>query len=708
MAIRKNDLASDAPDALVVEGRVALQEFKPDEGELPLRAFAFDSAGRLVGSGDVDAKGSYRFPVSLKKPADVEVIVGPAVEADIVRQANPPSNRFTERDWKRSEVGGYRLTPELEIARPIWWPWRPIRVCVRGRVRKNEAGQAPCPVPFTKVEVYDVDREGCLWPYLRPRIPDLLDKPVFRLPELLKPGPIPEPDPIGPIAGFAGRIDRVALNPQPLPPGGAVGFDPQPDPPRIAVGLNPQPEPPSPGAAVGFNPQPDPPFPASLRRIGELSSLPERIAARLDSLTITSRIPPWLIWPRCFYSKAIVCNTTTDCDGRFTCCFWWWPWHVRNGRLRFDARPDIVIKLTQVIGGSSRVIYLDPYTSTRWDSWGAYIDLLLDDEDIVCGSGCTPNPDGPVAFFVRVGNDEVYKINQASGLFDETPFGGAYSNMAYGSSLNLHAVFGDALSAGAPQYYYRLSISGPTTGGGFKDIKAKLSDTRVNKATLFSENFDLGPFTVGTTDNLYKVRDTANYHWYNQDWVGTWYTSWSGDLETFVPDEGQYTVRLEVFDSAGVKQTSATVDYRDGTVAPPAILPSMVDSCDLIVHVDNKAPTVSLSFPAVVNPCGVVPITSTPFNFTAHVNQENGRLHSWGLGYVKGLNIASGTLDSDSSNSGLAVPVNQLVSSAPMTAGLTGTCAFALTIGAWSHIRNGYGLIYHVSQPYALAVEKCS
>ena len=41
-----------------------------------------------------------------------------------------------------------------------------------------------------------------------------------------------------------------------------------------------------------------------------------------------------------------------------------------------------------------------------------------------------------------------------------------------------------------------------------------------------------------------------------------------------------------------------------------------------------------------------------------------------------------------------------------MTAGLTGTCAFALTIGAWSHIRNGYGLII-TSQPYALAVENC-
>jgi hypothetical protein len=133
----------------------------------------------------------------------------------------------------------------------------------------------------------------------------------------------------------------------------------------------------------------------------------------------------------------------------------------------------------------------------------------------------------------------------------------------------------------------------------------------------------------------------------------------------------------------------------------------MVDACYLVMQIDNKAPTVELAFPAVVNDCGVVPITSTPFNFTAKVNQENGRLNEWGLSFVKGLGIASGSLASASSDTGLAVPVNQLVSSAPMTAGLTGTCAFALTIGAWAHIRNGYGRIYHTSRSYALAVDAC-
>ena len=164
----------------------------------------------------------------------------------------------------------------------------------------------------------------------------------------------------------------------------------------------------------------------------------------------------------------------------------------------------------------------------------------------------------------------------------------------------------------------------------------------------------------------------------------------------------------KVFDNAGVKLTSATVDYRDGTVIPPALLPPMVDACYLVMQIDNKPATVELAFPSVVNSCGVVPITSTPFNITAKVNQENGRLNQWGLTYVKGLNIASGTLDSDSSDVGLAVPVNQAVSSAPMTAGLTGTCAFSLTIGAWAHIRNGYSLVYHTSKSYALAVDACA
>ena len=673
----------------VIAGQVQLEHKEACSDDLPLRAFAFGARGNLIGTSDVSANGDFVIAAEMKEPQDVEIIVGPAVDPDLVRQAEPPSLHFTSKDWVRAETG-FRLNPKFVLPKHIWWPWWPIRVCVRGRVRKVQGQADPCPVPFAHVEVFDVDREGCLWPILQPRLPKLVDKAVIRLPELIKLPPIPDPDP-GPLAGLAGRLDQVALNPQPLPPGELVGFNPQPEPPSPLF------------ARAQFGR-------AQSTRVGEVAQLSESLAARLQDLTVTSRIAPWLLWPRCFYSKALVCQTETDCDGRFRCCFSWWPFHVRNGRLRFDSRPDIIIKVTQTIGAVTRVIYLDPYTSTRWDSSGAYIDLMLDDEDVVCGSGCSPQPAGTTTHFVRVGNDEVYQINQATGAFDLTRPGliGTINNMAYGSGLNLHAVFGDTLATAAPQFYYRLSIMGPTTGGNWKDIKAKLTDTRVHKVTHLSEDHDLGPFTVGATHNLYEVRNTATYNWYNQDWIGVWDTSSAGDLDPYVPDEGLYTVRLEVFDNAGVKLTSATVDYRDGTVIPPALLPPMVDACYLVMQIDNKPATVELAFPSVVNSCGVVPITSTPFNITAKVNQENGRLNQWSLTYVKGLNIASGTLDSDSSDTGLAVPVNQAVSSAPMTAGLTGTCAFSLTIGAWAHIRNGYSLVYHTSKSYALAVDACA
>jgi len=63
-----------------------------------------------------------------------------------------------------------------------------------------------------------------------------------------------------------------------------------------------------------------------------------------DRLTLTSKVAPWLIFPRCFYSRELVCETYTDCDGYFRCCFRWWPIHFRNGQLRFDSRLDIIIR----------------------------------------------------------------------------------------------------------------------------------------------------------------------------------------------------------------------------------------------------------------------------------------------------------------------------------------------------------------------------
>ena len=682
-------LATRAGD-FAIEGIAKLQAGEDREG-LELKAIAVSRDGRVLGESTVSEKGEFSIPVGIIQPEDVQLFVGPADDAESLRNSAAASRQFTASDWK-GESNAQRIRAELFIPKLEWLPWLPRKVCVSGRVRKVHVENGVleiCPVPFAKVEVFDVDREGCFWPYIIRKLPDLLDRKVVKIPDLIDERPrlpkLPLPDP--PPFRVATNVAGIAN------PGSLVGFNPQPEPPIAAAISNI-------GDAVSLNPQPLPPRESAQiasTYVGEVAQLAPALANRVGELTLSSRIAPWLIFPLCFYSRRVVCTTYTDNCGRFRCCFKWFPFHFRNGRLRFDARPDIIIRVTQVINGVERVLYLDPYTSTRWNVDNAYINVFVDDDDVKCGT-CDPQPrpDGTQVFFTRIGNDEVYQINQGDGLFE----GGGLLNMAYGATLQVHAQFGDSLSTGAPARYYRLSYR--KGAEPWKTVDAPLADTRVNKGTLFSESHSLGPLTVNGVPGLYEVRNFGAFYWYNPDWIGTWATP---GVE---PDTGLYTLRLEVFDQNGVKLTSSAVDYRDGTAAPPAVLPPSGDQCDLRIRLDNKAPVVNIDVPAAINECGVVPWSPTlNLQFPISVSQENGRLRSWYFLYRKGVNPAANTLASGSSANGTPASVSQSVSGAPLLAGLTTTCAFDLELGAWAHIRNGYGLVYFSRQNKAIAVERC-
>ena len=692
---------SDKARNFLIEGQITRDHPEAQTGDLKLAAYAFDKAGRLLGSAGVDDKGNYSVALQLTQPADVDLIVGPADMPQEIRTSSAFRQSFSANDWK-ADGTQFRLKFNTLLPVAIWLPWWPKRICVSGHVRKisqQDGVTDICPVPFVKVEIFDVDREFCFWPYLRKWWDLLLDRPVFRIPDLLReppfpPKPVPGPDPapdldLRPFEGLRGsigtsRLERVSLNPQPLPPREASG-----------IFTNP-------ATRLAFDPQPEPPgvLQPAFTRVGEARLIDSRIASHLDKLTLTSKIAPWIIFPHCFYSKAEVCETTTDCNGYFNCCFTWWPFHFRQGRLRFDSRPDIIIKVTQVINGVPTVIYMDPYTSTRWNVNNAHIDLFLDNEEVVCGSGnCYEPPPGTPVFFTRIGDDEVYKINQATGLYNEAPL----ANVAYGGSLLVYGQFGDGLSTGAPARYYRLSYA-KEGSSEFTPITAYLEDTRVAKSTLSSETHKLGPLTVNAVPALYEVRNFSDFYWYNPDWLGTWY-SWLAEEDT-----GKYVLRLEVFDQNGVKLTTAMgVDYRDGTVAPPAVLPAMLDRCDLVLTLDNKAPEVDLAIPAVLNECGVIPWTSVPpLDFQVNVSQENNRLHSWGLYYTKGVNPTIHYLAGPFTfNGGTPGPITPTVSGAAMLVGLTSTCAFALKLWATAHVRDGRNFIYYREQLKAIAIEKC-
>ena len=692
---------SNPRSEFVLEGNITFQESQGEHLDLGIKVFAFDQLGVSLGSAELDAKGNFRIALRLRAPADIEVMAGPGTDAMSVRQSSAFLQSFSAKDWKK-EGTRYAINPRLVIQHPIWWPWRPVRICVAGHVRKvnkQEGHTQICPVPFVKVEIFDVDREACWWPPLRNWWDMLLDRPVVRIPDLLKPRFSPQPFP-GPDPAPEFRLDTRLLGKAAFSPGAEVSLTPQPEPPhqRGARMAGNAAEKPRVSTQVNMVQLPD------ASRVGEARLMDAAIASRLDRLTLTSKIPPWAIFPRCFYSKQLVCETYTDCDGYFRCCFRWSPLHLRNGRLRFDGRPDIIVRVTQIINGVSTVIYMDPYTSTRWDVTNAHLDLYLDNEEVRCGQGCHPTPEGSPVFFSRIGLDEVYQINQGTGLYADA----TYSKMAYGGNLLVFVLFGDALASGAPKRYYRLSYARQgSADADFKLIDANLIDTRVDKLNPpTSSDYFLGPQQVNGTTTLYEVRNRNDYYWLNLDWIGSW---WTPPVEE---DTATYILRLELFDENGVhlKTASGLVDYRDGTVTPPAVLPPMIDHCDLVITLDNKPAVVNVDIPAVLNECGVIPWSpALTLSFNVRATQENHRLYSWRLEYTKGVNPAVTYLDGDSSSSGALSPVSvPPVSGAPLLVGLTSTCAFALKLYAWAHIRNGYGFVYYTEQIKAIAIEKCA
>ncbi len=690
---KKQNVGRDLRGSFSIEGKIQREQSECELGELKLAAYVFDKAGSLLGQSEIDINGKYSVAVRLSHPAVVELVVGPEGDAQQTRHSSAFSKSFTAQEWQGKETH-FSIKFETLLPISIWRPWWPQRMCVSGHVRKvvTEDGKTEfCRVPFVKVEILDVDREDCFWPWIDKWPELLLGRPVVRIPELIKnppfpPGPFPRPDPLPEF-----NLSRASKQLQ--------GIDASP---LSKISINPQPEPPG-IVSLASN--------TAFKRTGETSQLNTVTASRLDKLTLTSKIAPWHIFPICFYSKALVCETTTDCNGYFKCCFNWWPFHIRRGRLRFDSRPDIIIKITQIINGVETVIYMDPYTSTRWNVNSTHIDLFLDDDEVVCGhASCYEPPDGSPAFFTRIGDDEVYHISQASGLYNKN----SLSNVAYGSWMNIYAQFGDNLtqndpSSGSPNYfYYRLSYAPQgSSDDDFKFIDVGLNDTRVDKGTLIAQSHKLGPYTVNSEPSLYEVRNFDDFYWYNPDWIGQWSSHLAEE------DTGTYVLRLEVFDNNGthVSSASGSVDYRNGAGTgngtPPAPLPAMVDHCDLLITLDNKRPVAELNISGVTNDCGVIPWASVPpFNASVVVSQENNRLRGWSLWATKGVG-AEQWLDQRFFNNGLPGSDSKNVSANHLLIGLDSTCAFAFRLRAWAHVRNGRHFVYYDQDIDAVAIEKC-
>lgn len=730
-----------------IQGMLQLESVERPPNELELTAYVFDEKQELVSKGKIGAKGDFKIAFKLDKQQIVTLFICPPSDENNVRGANSYSRVIHPDDWSKTERI-LTLKPVIFLPRDLWWPWWPKRICVSGRVRKVDTSATTsgmCPVPYVKVEIFDVDREGCWWPYIVRKWPELLDRPVFRIPELLKEipeqvQPFPIPDPIGPIARLGKSISRISApalsitKPGVLAPLEKIAINPQPEPPGMSISygkfnkLGPQPEPPDMPvtkaiSAVGQN--------ALNAPVGEINSLDAAFIAKLDKLTLTAKIAPWKIFPLCFYSRDKICETYTDCDGYFRCCFNWWPWHVRRGRLRYDRLPDIILRITQVIDGVETVIYMDPYTSTRWNVSSTYLNLYLDDEEVVCGPGCGPDTDleDSQAAILQIGRDEVWKINQADGMYTDPPI----SNGAYGRTLVIRGDFSTNLKSGAPKRYYKLSYAKVGSGGAtppdasFSPITTPLSVLRASFTGPF-HTYTLGPHTVNTTSFLYEVQDLN--HWWITPWESVPHLTVAGGVvlgqwqtRSFETDEGTYILRMEVFDENGVKMGAIQFPNHggDGSGNDPDPVPIATGHLDLKVHIDNKAMSYDLEVdPAPGEKCGIIKWTDPlALTFRVMASQENGRVHWWSLHYVKGMNPTENFLGQSSSPPYNYYPagvttVDQLVSGADLlndpttpSGKLEESCAFAIILRARSHVRVNYGWHWYPEKEFAIAIEKC-
>lgn len=659
---------STAAKGIVVEGRVELESRTALPQDVSLSAYAVDRSGEVISSNVLSEDGKYRLATGTDGKTEFDLVIA---KTDDTEQLANNALHTQHINAKRLQAidNGAVLSNDIFIARELWRPWWPKQICISGHVRKTPF----CPIPFVKVEIFDVDRGPCLWPWYR-RFKNLIRKQrVVRIEDIQ--AQIPELD--------TRSLDEAFIDTTGAAESVNVANDMAMSMPEESIDVGTQ------------------ATPTSLANIRELVAEP---------VTMTSKLAPWILFPHCFYRRQLLCTTTTDENGYFKCCFKWYPLQFRNGRFNFDFRPDIILRVTQTINGVSKVIYMDAYANTRWNSSGAHIDLFLDDPEIECGDNDSQDrPAGSVAFFTRIGNDEVYKINQSNGTYNAIDT--STNNMAYGHALRIFAQFGDTLSRlqnipGAQKpYFYKLTVNGDP-------IVSPLKDTRVNKLTLISESHSLGPVSRGAETALFEVRNFRDYYWYNPDWIGHWLTATtSGESVNKLISDGLKTLKLEVFDNNGTLLDDTKVNYLNGTVAPtspPTPLPSIYP-CTMKVAIDNNPPSLGMVVTPSPTGCGVIPLSDVPpLNVAVTVTQVNNRVHNWNLSYIKGTDTTVkyfGTDGSDSDGSGLASATPANVDASAMVLGLTTTCAFALTLRAEPHIRNGYSRIYHRNIKQAIAVD---
>lgn len=630
--------------------------FEGDPGkELEVMAYAFDRRGRLLTSSRFNAaKGQVVLNLDDQEARHARLFFGPPP------QEGGKSEKITLKTMARLEAHEalwqydpkqrqYELLPIPDL-HWRWWIW--CRCRVRGQVvRPVEIHGATqnMPVCHARVHICEVDRipriivtlpDRDIW-RLRDELIPLLERPPFRDPRPIPdpppyfrfdPGVIdPSPEKIAAMHHFAAPLEKVALNPQPLPPKEMRLT-------AVSTSTN--------LAASALNQ-----LPLVTRANLTSNSLPIVRQALIDNVAL---ILPYLCLLDWFWT-IIRCDevavVVTDEHGRFDTNIWY---------LCFGDHPDLYFWVEYAIGGVWTTVYHPPVRcNTYWNyACGSEVTIRITDPRV---PWCDPTPRVPGNHLAILGIGENIGFEQIEGPLAGAQRGltisggGTIAGSPFGGVLEPRVYFGeDLIGNGITHYrwsYRKVADSGNTA---VSDTWHAMDRQVVRHYAYVAPDGHLKfkPYTLGPdTDpaltvtglNLFQIQpeDPPTGSWTPQ--VSAHENTASAHFETHLlaggdafQGAGKYEMKLELFNNAGVRipfQDGATTNVQpvvavgsapfgtsevDTDPAPAANLiveSGKVVAFRLIVHVDN-IPCEAQMHPVKIglneaNPCGFLNYATT-------------------------------------------------------------------------------------------------
>ena len=591
-----------------------------DKEELTPRVYA-RIGHRTVASAPVDAEGGFNLKferAGTAPPSSLTLIVGPPVSESMLTHANTTQIPISSEEWKES---GKLLLAEKDVMVEkdliVCMLPREIKIC--GLVCKEmpiadtELTRC-CPVPFAKVEVFDVDSLLSIKPIKAKPVKSIIagDKfrkipeEVFKIPERYNPpGPVLEP--------FGKRMMVKSMR----------GTEEMP----ISA---------------------------------EKSEVLDYTVGKVSIVDSYAHIPFYT------YTKDNLGEVYTDECGEFCLTFTWFPGCAPS----VDVSPDLIFKVSQTYydpthpdadasGLVTFTIYSEGYSDTRWDV-PDYHWVKLDAADgvlVSCNPDCHPLLDRR-ALFVGVGDQGIYEdIAQE----DDAPkacgfvYNGNFVKSPFGETLDIRGVFGSKVEE-AGERLYRISYA------TIPDCNSKPADDDPSAWTpitdglieryyywdsavgaLHYDNMALGPHSLPghASPEFYKIRNTQDddghdIYWFDHNRIAEWETD--GEI----PD-GLYVLKIEVFDSDGNPDPAV---YRGDDLGKYAYM---------YLHINNKKPHVEIkeiyNGGTLINMnCGAFDhLIGEEVKFLVDAYHEDDHLLYWTMTYQIGYGSANGTVDEDTS-----------------------------------------------------------